>query len=744
MLLGGRLVRAGRGPAAFRAGAAFAVFFALSVQYFLFRWPDWMYAYAFSAEALPPARAALPFFLAVAGAGTAGAYVSLQLVRAGRTGWAAANAAFGIGLWLAIWAATWEQYFHVGTFAAWQRGAALPLAQATAFQRAMNVAGAAQAAVGLGLAAWVIVAGRRALRRSLVQPDAAPADWRKVLDGPTLPCAPARSAVVDGAIVGASPRDGTPLAPVEVTPAADVEGLVARARAAQALWAKQPFDVRVKRLRALRKRFLAEADELARVLEQENGRSRAESWITEILPNADVFDHWIVRAPTLLQAEPVAIDPLTFPGKRGVVERVPRGVVGLVTPWNFPVALPLRTIVPALLAGNAVVWKPSEFAARSAALLHGMMRDTLPGDLVVLVQGGAEQGRAVIEAGVDHLSFIGSPATGSAVARHAAERLTPVALELGGKDAALVLHDADLDRTANGVLWGAFANAGQNCAAIERCFVDARVAQPFVDLLAERLAPLRRDEDVGPLTTPAQHARVLAQLEEARERGVQLRMAGGPGLHLRPVLLVDPPEDLALLHDETFGPVLPVIAVRDEEEMVRRANASPYGLTASVWSRDTARAEALGRRLQAGVVTVNNHAFTGSLPQAPWSGVRGSGFGVTGGPQMLDALTRPRFVLVDRSRAARELWWYPYDASVLRLARGMARLRSGGGVSALRDVIGGFLGVRRRGRGTAPDAPWPAQIEPAAPRPALRPIDGGKGEPPPARAADESAAGENP
>lgn len=687
MLLGRPLIRAGRGPQAFRAAVAFGLFFALSVQPFLFLWPDWMYAYAIPATALPPGAVAAPFFVAVAGAGCAGAYVSLHLVRAGRTGWAVANVLFGIGLWLAVWAATWEPYFHVGTWAQWQQGAALPLAEAPGFQRAMNLAGAAQGAAGIGLAAWVLVTGRRAARRAAIQPDPAP-DWRPVLD--RAAAAPFPSVVRDGAIGGTRPRDGAPLDPVAVTPIEQISALVERAREAQAAWAALPLGERARRLALLRRRFLDAAEELASLLEEENGRPRTESWIAEILPNADLFDFWSRKGPVLLQAEPVAIDPITFPGKRGAIEHLPRGVIGLVTPWNFPVALPLRTIVPALLAGNAVVWKPSEHAARSGALLHRVLAAELPEGLVCLVQGGAAQVRALVEAGVDHLSFTGSTATGRIVARLAAEKLTPVSLELGGKDAALVLHDADLDRTANGILWGAFANAGQNCAAIERCYVDVRIAPRFVELLRERTAALRQGEDVGPLTTPAQVARVRAQLAEA---GVA---AEGEGAWVRPVVLVDPPGELALLEEETFGPVLPVLPVADEEEMIARANASPFGLTASVWSRDIARAEAIGRRLQAGVVTINNHAFTGGLAQAPWSGVRASGFGITNGPQTLAALTRPRFVLVDRSRSARELWWYPYDEPVLRLARALARLRGGGGLGSLPEAIRSFLAAQKR------------------------------------------------
>lgn len=686
------------------AAAAFAVVFALSVQPFLFRWPEWMVAYAAPAERFRPGAVAVPFFVAVAGAGIAGAYVSLRLLEGGRTVLALVNAAVGLFLWAAIWALTWNEYFHIGSWAQYHAGRAVPLALAPDFRGAMNLAGLVQGAVGLGLTAFVVVAGRRARAAAAIQPDPAAEDWRELVDGPggTGPRAP--PVVEGGRIGGTRPGDGLPLAPIVATPLPEVPRAIARAREAQAAWARLPVKERCRLVAAAGERLLAGSEEAARLLEAENGRPVAESYYFEILPNQDLFRFWLRHAPALLRGERVPIDPLVFPGKRGVVERLPRGVVLVIAPWNLPLSLPLRTAIPALLAGNAVVLKPSEYAARTGALLGRIFHEALPPGVFQVLQGAGEVAAAAVEAGVDFVSFTGSPRTGRAVAEAAARRLTPVALELGGKDAALVLADADLERAANGIVWGAFANAGQNCAAVERCYVVREVAGRFVALLRERIGSLRigpggeGEVDVGPLTTGAQEALVLEQLREARERGAEVEGGGraGAGRFVAPALVIDPPGELALSREETFGPVLPVYRVADVEEAVRRANASPYGLTASVWTRDVRAGERIARRLQAGVVTVNNHAFTGGLPGAPWSGVRGSGSGITNGPEALRELTRPRFVLADRSRRPRELWWHPYDATALALGRGLVRLRSRGGgkLAALRQVIGAAL--RRR------------------------------------------------
>lgn len=671
MLLGTDLIRAGRGRSAQRVAVGFAIFFGLTVQYFMFRWPAWMYSYFYQDDAFSLVWVSPVFFLAIVASSVLATYVTGRLIREGRQVLAIGNALLGFAAWFILWGVTWDPYFHVGTFAAYHAGLAPHSTEVAPFQVATAIFGASYVVVGVPLAIWVVWAGRRA--RAL----------RRIL--PTIPTTPWREAA-----------------------GGELAARVASARAAQASWTALPLAERRRCLLEVKRALLARAEEAATILEEELGRPKAESYVAEILPSADLFDHWIGAMPALLHSRPVAIDPLVFPGKRGVVEKVPRGVVGAIFPWNFPLAIPLRTLVPALLAGNAVVFKPSEHAPRTGAFIGALFDGHLPEGLLQVIQGGPVEGEALIRAGVDFLVFTGSRRGGEAVSRLCAETLTPSALELGAKDAAIVLEDADLPRAARGVIWGAFGNAGQNCAAIERCYVLAEVAEAFVGHLQSELAKLRvgagadGEVDIGPLANDAQQSIVRGQLEEAEARGVRvLRGRQGQGARVvTPTILLDPPADLGALQEETFGPVLPVLTVASDEEAVVAANASPFGLTVSVWSKDLARAERLGRRIDAGVVTVNNHAFTGGLADAPWGGARGSGFGVTNGPETLEQLTRPRLVLVDKGKSKRELWWYPYDPGLLRLARGMARLRSGkrGAMGGLGDVIGGWLQRRKETR----------------------------------------------
>jgi acyl-CoA reductase-like NAD-dependent aldehyde dehydrogenase len=487
----------------------------------------------------------------------------------------------------------------------------------------------------------------------------------------------------------------------------NVPEVVRRARGAQRAWGELSTEERARRLAPLKDRVLDRAEGIAKVVHDEVGKPEVEALLGEVLPSADVVQYWTSNIVEMLDPEDVAIDAVAYPGKEGTLERVARGVVAVIMPWNFPFALPLRTIVPALLAGNAVVFKASEVSPRSGALVAEVLAGLVPEGVFGIVQGAGETGAALCAADVDLVVFTGSVATGRKVAHACAERLIPCSLELGGKDAAIVLADANLDRAANGVVWGAMMNAGQNCASVERVYVVRTVGEAFTKKVSDLVASLRPGLDVGALATAAQREIVARHVEASKAAGGRVVRGGAESSEKEtreypPTVVRVDDDETPLMRDETFGPVLPIAFVDDENEAIARANASRYGLTASIWTRNLKKARILAGKLRAGVVTINNHGFTGALPNAPWSGQGETGWGITGSPLALDLLTRPRFVLVDRSRGKRELWWYPYTAALRNVAVAMATLRSGSRsifarVGALFRLVGAMFARARGG-----------------------------------------------
>ncbi len=489
----------------------------------------------------------------------------------------------------------------------------------------------------------------------------------------------------------------TPSKGIPFTRPADVAAIVARARAAQPAWAALPIEDRIRALRKVKDRVLDSAEAIGAEVHRETGKPDIEAILGECLPTADVVDYWTRSIEEMLVPTEVDIDRVAYPGKTGWTFREARGTVALITPWNYPVALPLRTLVPALLSGNAVVWKPSEVTAGSGALVAALFEGLLPDGVFGVAHGAGDVGQALAEADVDLVVFVGGVATGKKVAKACAERVSPCSLELGGKDAAIVLADANLERTANGVVWGALTNSGQNCGAVERVYVVSSIADAFVEKVKAEVARLRPGFEVGPMTTERQREIVAGQVADEVARGGKVVQGGDTSRRFIPPIVVRVDSDASILmQEETFGPVIPIAVVADAEEAIARANASKYGLTASIWSKNTDAAEKLAQRLRAGVITINNHAFTGAMPGAPWSGYAHTGSGVTNSPFALDALTRPRFVLTDTSGAKRELWWYPYNSGLRQVALSMALLRSRSTglfakIAAVFALVGGFL-----------------------------------------------------
>jgi acyl-CoA reductase-like NAD-dependent aldehyde dehydrogenase len=460
---------------------------------------------------------------------------------------------------------------------------------------------------------------------------------------------------------------------------------VVRARAAGRQWAALPVAERARRLGEASAVILAEADVLARVVTEETGKPLAESYSSEVLGVADLFGYWCKHGPAHLAPRKGLIPAMDLPGKKARVERVPRGVVACISPWNYPVAIPMRTIVPALLAGNAVVLKPSEYTPRCGVWLVERLRACL-GPVVEVLEGDGAAGAALVKADPDLVVFTGSTITGKKVAVACAYRGIPCEQELGGKDCAVVLDDADIDRAAAGIAWGIVTNAGQNCAGIERVAVHGRVAEHFGQALI--IALRRAAADVPGLVTAAQRDLVVGHIEAALSEGAIALTGGvpeGDGAVV-PTLLTDVPRTCSAWREESFGPVAVMAAGAHDDDLVEIANDSSFGLGASVWSKNIRRAERVAAKLESGMVWINNHSFTGALPDLPWVGTGASGGGITNSPEALIRMTRPRLVVVDTSGGL-EPWWYPYSGKMLDLMKAAVERQRVGGVGSTLETL---------------------------------------------------------
>ena len=349
----------------------------------------------------------------------------------------------------------------------------------------------------------------------------------------------------------------------------------------------------------------------------------------------------------------------------------------MITPWNFPLGIPLTQAATAVVAGNGVVLKPSELTPLTGAWVERAFAEAgAPQGLVRVVQGGGDAGAALaVSRGLAKIVFTGSAGAGKKVAAAAADRLVPVTLELGGKDPMVVFDDADLDRAVAGALWGGFFNCGQTCAAVERIYVQSGLYEPFAEELARRVRDLRlgrgedADVELGPLVSERQREKVEELVADALERGAVARAGGRradpglPGWFYEPTVLTDVPREARIQREEIFGPVVTVERVDNEEDAIRQANDSPFGLGASVWTRDPERARRVADRLDAGMVWTNDVAYSYGACQCSWGGRKQSGYGTTHSKHGLYAMSGVKFVDADSGRV-RVPWWFPYDERV--------------------------------------------------------------------------------
>jgi acyl-CoA reductase-like NAD-dependent aldehyde dehydrogenase len=492
------------------------------------------------------------------------------------------------------------------------------------------------------------------------------------------------------------PVDGSLIETVEIDSPERVAERFARARAAQPGWEAIGFSGRRRWLESFRDWILGNQDRLDDLMQQETGKVRADATL-EAFYCLEAINFWLDRGPKWLADETVPPHNPLLRTKRAKIVYRPFGVVGIISPWNFPVILSIGDALPALVAGNAVVIKPSELTPLTVReLVRGWREEIGAPDVLHVVNGMGETAEALIDE-ADYVNFTGSERTGKLVMKRAAETLTPVSLELGGKDPLIVTRDADLERAVNATAWGGLVNGGQTCIAIERVYVEEPVYDEFVERLRAKIETLRQGADgaafsaeIGAMTSPAQTEIVAEHVEDARRAGARVLTGGrrkdGPGDWYEPTLIADADHSMRVMREETFGPVIPVMKVRDTEQAIELANDSDYGLGSSVFAGDAAEGERIARRIEAGHSNVNDVLVNYNVLGLPMGGWKRSGIGVRHGAQGIRRFCRTEALTIPRLPQARsEAIWFPYSSRKRGLVRRLYRLLNARG---LRNRLG--------------------------------------------------------
>jgi acyl-CoA reductase-like NAD-dependent aldehyde dehydrogenase/choline dehydrogenase-like flavoprotein len=480
----------------------------------------------------------------------------------------------------------------------------------------------------------------------------------------------------EGRIAVENPATGETIATVAELGADEVRAMVARARYEQPGWQAAGFEARARILLAARSWLVENAERVITTIVAETGRPADETQFAEFAYGLSALEFWAKTAPQYLADEEIQSASPFVRGRRMVVRYAPVGVVGVIGPWNYPLNNSFGDCIPALAAGNAVVLKPSEVTPLTSLLMAEMLTACgIPEGVFSVATGRGETGAALVDE-VDMVMFTGSVATGKKVMAQAAETLTPVSLELGGKDPMIVLSDADLERAANAAVSYGMNNSGQVCISVERIYVEGSVYEDFLARVTEKVKALRQGAptepgaiDVGAIIFPPQIELIEAHVRDAAEKGARIVTGGsrgeGPGRFFEPTVIADVNHSMRCMTEETFGPTLPVMRVDDAEEAIRLANDGPYGLQASVWTRDTARGEEIARRIEAGVACVNDAQVNYAALELPMGGWKASGLGSRHGPDGIRKYTKRQSLMVTPGYApSRDLHMFPYAAEV--------------------------------------------------------------------------------
>jgi len=476
------------------------------------------------------------------------------------------------------------------------------------------------------------------------------------------------------------------LATIPVQTADDLKEMIKRAKKAHSEWASLRVKDRISYIKQIKNYIVDNVDDLVNSIARDNGKLRIDALATEVLPSALAADFYIKKSKGYLKDRKLPSGSIFNFMKKSKARRIPYGVIGIISPWNYPFTIAFSEVIMGLLAGNCVILKAaSETQLVGEALKEVIEAGGLPEGIFQYINiPGRIAGNAFLENGIDKLFFTGSVPVGKKLMAKASETLTPLNLELGGNDAMLVCEDADPYRAASGALWAGFSNAGQSCGGVERIYVHEKIYEPFMEQLKKKIETLHVGYDegctigMGCMTTENQINAVKLHIKDALDNGARIYAQSevplDTKLHnfLPATVLTNVDHSMLVMRDETFGPVVGVMKVNDMEEALSLANDSMLGLTGSVWSKKGRKAEKLAQRIQAGVVTINDHLMSHGLPGTSWGGMKESGIGKTHGEFGFNEMTQVQIIVKDRLPFVKKnLWWHPYDEKLFKGLRGL-------------------------------------------------------------------------
>ena len=504
-----------------------------------------------------------------------------------------------------------------------------------------------------------------------------------------------------------NPATGESLGQVPQNTLEDIQHAVSRIRKAQTKWAALSFSERGMHLRKMQRHLIEHGEEYARVISSDNGKTLADAYLTEVSSAVLAFDYYIKHASRVLRERRIKGSHIFSLFTRNRLQYVPMGVVGIISPWNYPLAIPIHEILMALMSGNGILFKAASETQMVGQVIQKIVdAGELPHDLFIQVNvPGRIAGDAFLEAGIDKLFFTGSVPVGKLLMKKAAETLTPVSLELGGNDAMIVCAEANLKKAVNGAIWAGLSNSGQSCAGVERIYVHRDVYKPFMRLLKKRVErlkvghPHQKGTHIGTMTTSRQQEAVRKVLEEAIAQGATVEAMSQidetTQQALPATILADVNHQMRVMKEETFGPVIGVMPFKSIEEAIHLANDSDLGLTASIWTKDHRLGRKIASKLEAGVITINNHLISHGIPNLPWGGFKQSGIGRTHGELGLLEMTEPRAIVNDYLPLNKQFYWTPVPGFVYRRWVGFMMIVGGAWSWKLKGLLKLIFGFKR-------------------------------------------------